>query len=171
MLLATDTRGPEKKITRQTFRKRWLSTHTSGAFSPKALQNDLCTWITYSPGRETPHLTRAVLPNKNLPDREARGGLFVSCFQPEWASILKSACPTLTEYTILLVHICYILQHPFTVNISVSSYLNFFFSKQHTIDTVLLCYSVILCLLIKILRLFNVTWLGLSNLKKNITHL
>lgn len=35
---------------------------------------------------------------------------------------------------------------------------------------VLLCYSVILCLLIKVLRLFKVTWLGLSNLKKKITH-
>lgn len=107
-----------------------------------------------------PHLTRAFYPNKNLPSSAARGGLCVLF------SARVAESPTLTQHTVPLVHTGHILQRPCTVHISVSAHLKCFFSKQHTIDMVLLGYSVILCLLIKVLRLFNVTWLGLSNLKK-----
>ena len=71
-----------------------VPTHTSGALSPKALQNDSCAWITYNPGkegnqREDPHLAKALFPNKNLPDMAARGGFYASCFQRGWVSVLK----------------------------------------------------------------------------------
>ena len=67
--------------------------------------------------------------------------------------------PTLTQHTVPLVHTGHILQRPCTVHISVSAHLKCFFSKQHTIDMVLLGYSVILCLLNEVSRsvTFNMT--------------
>ena len=155
----TDSRGPEKTTARRAFRTRLLPPHIRRPLSWSPTEWPVHVDSTQS--REAdPRLTRAFYPNKNLPSSATRGGLSASCSQPEWPSV-----PHNTARRSPSSHWPHPAS-PCTVHISVSARLQCFFSKQHTIDMVLLCYSVILCLLIKVLRLFNVTWLGLSNLKK-----